>query len=50
MSDYLYLVFHEPITGIQLDFSKPGCNAIFTDLDYQEEEEEQEPITIEFSL
>ncbi len=51
-NDYLYLFFDKPIEGIKLDFTKPGPNAMFTDLDYQEEEEEieLEPITIEFSL
>ncbi len=49
--DYLYLTFPEPMKGITFKVGCPVPGTIFTDLDYQDEEEiEQEPTTIEFSL
>ncbi len=48
---YLYFLFDKPLQGLTFDFSKPGSNALITNIDYEEEEEEeQEPLTIEFSL
>jgi hypothetical protein len=48
--NYLYLGFSKPLQSISVDFSRPP-GAIFTNIDYQEEEEEEpEPMMIEFSL
>ena len=46
---HMYFLFDKPVTGINIDVSHLQHRAIFTVLDY-EEEEEQEPTTIEFSL
>ncbi len=50
-NDYLYLFFDKPMKGIKMDLGCPSPGSIITNIDYkEEEEEEQEPLTIEFSL
>ena len=53
VQDYLYLSFPKPLTGIKIDVGCPPPGTIMSTVpgfDFYEEEDEQEPLTIEFSL